>query len=135
MNEAEFIKLFLAALNNEPICNKMKSMYEESIEELHQRVDALEAVNDEISERITSLEDKVDTLETTIDSLDQKERGFNLILSGEKVDPTPEAVANKLHELVGVTVKAKNIHYAVKLRAKEEKTKIVFYNTRRTGTS
>ena len=46
----------------------------------------------------------------------KKERGHNLILMGENVDPTPEAVSKKLHDLVGITVKESSINYAVKLR-------------------
>ena len=122
MTKTDFISWFGATLENKGIADKIKSIYDETTNDIYNRLDLIDVMNDERDAKMKILTDKIEAIEVS-------DRTKNLILTNKKIDPiNKENIAKSLKHLVGVNVTKEDIHYVVKLQADMDKLKIVFYN-------
>ena len=101
--KADFISWFSEVLDEEVVKEKLKSVREVSIEEIHMRIDDMELQNEDRDERAK-------ILQTRVDNLEQAKMSRNLILTGTDCKPTIAAVVRKLNSLLDTTLKNKTFN-------------------------
>ena len=124
LTESDFVKFFNKALDEESVQNKLSNAMRRDLEEITERIDILEVLNEEKTEQIQGMSEQFDQLE-------QHNRRTHIIITGLKKDPSPDSVVKKLNTLLRTNITKETIKYVQNLpdqkTTNHHRVKVVFY--------